>query len=184
MILMSLHVTRDIFWNKSNQFKCFMIPKWKSLPSEISNEEKLNACIVGLELPDIANENFEEYYAGKYNLAMGRNSVYQLTITFRDPWSIGGAEAGGNILYSYFSNYLVTSRKKYMDECSWDLSVFTTYPGNQQWRDVLIANDAMLIGVSNMSYNQSNDEISEFSVTFKFSLIGEEGNLRKVSSSK
>jgi hypothetical protein len=177
----AINLTKGFFWNKANQFWLELEPTWKPLPSGF-NTEKMNTCLVSLELPDIANENFEEYYAGQFNLALGRNSTYQLTATFRDPWALG--ESGdGSLLYMYFKDYLVTSRKKYLVECGWTLNVKTMWPGAKSKKKILTAEDCLLVGVSNISFNQSNDEIVEFSVTFKFSLTQEEGSLRKVSSS-
>ena len=171
MTVSPLEVTKSLFWNKANQFY-FTVVAGSGGPALPVSDDVLMAAVTSIEIPDVTNENFEEYIAGMFYKAYGRNSIYQLTVTFKDIWP--------NTLYSYFNNYLVMSRKKYTDDVKWSLTMNTTWPGGPL-NTILKIDDALLIGVSNLSFDQSNDQILEFSCTWKFSLFNQEGILRESS---
>jgi hypothetical protein len=161
-----LYTTKNLFFNKANQFFVTISPVKGALPVD---DYKINAALVNVEVPDVANENFEEYIAGKFYTAYGRNSIYQINMTFKDIYP--------SVLYQYFNDYLVINRKQYTDECKWEIKVDTTYPGGER-TEILDVKDGLLIGVSGLTFDHSVDQILEFSCTWKFTLFNEEGALR------
>lgn len=161
-----LEITKSLFWNKANQFYIDVQPLKGSVPVSM---DEFNASLISIDVPDVANENYEDYIAGKFYVAYGRNSIYQITATFKDVWP--------NKMYTFFNEYLVKNRKQYTDDCKWTIRVDTTYPGGSR-NEVLNVDDALLVGVSNLSFDHSNDQILEFSVTWKFTLFNDEGALR------
>jgi len=158
---------KALTWNKSNQFFFKIEPVLKK-PKLPLNDMEMMAALISVEIPDVTNENFEEYYSGKYYYAMGRNSIYQLTATYRDPYP--------SVLYNYFNTYLIMTRKKYPDDIKWKLKLQSTLPGKEK-KDILEVHDAMLVGLSNLTFDQSLDQILEFSVSWKFTLFNNEGLL-------
>ena len=158
-----LEISKGIVWSKANQFKITLTPKLGDIP--VSNDV-LMASITEITSPDVANENFEEYYAGRYYQALGRNSVYQMSVTFKEIYNTQ--------LYQYFYNYLISTRKKYTDDCSWSIGLFQLQP-NRGKKTIFNVDKALLIGISNITYNHSNDQVLEFSCTWKFPLFPNEG---------
>jgi hypothetical protein len=162
MAMHPLQATKSILWYKANTFFFNAKP---TKGSDLCDPDLFVASVSNVEVPDIANENFEEYYAGMWYTAPGRNSIYQLTATFKNPEGID--------LYDKFSQYLVMTRKDYFDDIKWTLQVDSENPGRSR-HSILWVDNALLVGVSNITFDHSVDQILEFSVTWKFALFNEE----------
>jgi hypothetical protein len=166
------HPITQIFqktWAKANKFNVDVrFLGTSSIHSEYFwhdaiDDEDINKYVISVALPDVANENIEEWVGNGYRYAPGRESVHQLTITLRDEQ--------GNGLYRTFMDILQRSRDRYFKEILWHIKV--AVPGEKQ-QHILTNNtvifdedNAILVSVSGLTYGQETDQLTEFSVTFK-----------------
>ena len=143
-------------WSKANHFSVELYPTLAELRMEMPD---FNAAILNVAIPDVSDETVAEWLGSDWKYSPGRLSPPELSITFKDTYN--------NSLYNYFKAHLVEQRKGYFADILFGIKVYSIDLGSMGSQELKISGEGLLTGVSGITFDQSTDQILEFSCTWK-----------------
>lgn len=124
--------------------------------------------VIDVQIPDLANETIEEWVVNEFRVAMGRNSIEQVQVKFRDE--------RGFPIYNALKNFIRKSTEFFPESIYWDIKVkqamdtsIQTYAGKGQ--EVFSTSTAVLTSLSGLTFIQADGEVAEFSATWKIGTV-------------
>ncbi len=151
-------------WNITDDFSCLFFNRKYNL-TEIANkaglsnaQELLDICIINIDMPQLSGDIEAVLVAGEYRLNAKKFQPFTITLTFRD---ILGLK-----LRDYFMNIWTSTQTEYYDDIKSSIEIATA--NSDQGKNLLFKSDDCLIAsVSQVQLDNSNTQISEFSVEFQ-----------------
>lgn len=131
--------------------------KW----NDDTDGKNINLYIVSADTPDFTNNPIEVYTGGNFRIHNGKDQLYRFTVTFRDFNNMN--------LYRKFINMYRLQKNLYFDDIATKV-IITKGDDYGMGSDIklMTLDDTMIEGVSNLSYNTTNEaQVAEFTVRFK-----------------
>lgn len=155
----------NIKWSYSNTFYIQIIfgkemkkaIKWND---DVSGRD-INLNIVNINTPDFSNSPIEVFVGGQYRIHNGKDELYRFSITFRDQDQMQ--------LYRTFLLAYRIQKNWYFDDFKMQVIINKEADYyNEYEKELMILNDCMIEGVSNIDINNNNEpQVAEFTVKFK-----------------
>jgi len=123
-----------------------------SLDTGVSPQDIWDMCVINIDTPQISADVSSSILGGTYKLYTRRFNLYTLSTTFRDVAGMG--------LKSYFTQILFKQQSMYFDEIKSSINV------SINGQIVYASNDVLITDVSQSQFDNNNNQIAEFTVTF------------------
>ena len=130
--------------------------------------DDITPYVIDIQIPDLANETIEEWVVNEYRVAMGRNSIEQVQVKFRD--------VEGFPLYNTLKGFIRRSTEFFPADCYWQIAARQATTNIHTYADaktgsVFYTHKAILTSLSGLTFSQGTDEIAEFSATWKVGTV-------------
>ena len=124
----------------------------ESLPG-MSSQEILDVCVMNIDLPQFSGDIDAVLHAGEYRLNAKKFQPFTISVTFRDVLGLK--------LRDYFIKIWADTQREYFDSIKSKLEVYT------QGKLIFESDMCLIASVSQVQFDNSNAQISEFTVEFQ-----------------
>ena len=145
-------------WASPNKFSVTIL-ETGSVKLGLDNDT-INSALKNVTLPQYSDESIETYNDTRWTIARGRESIFQVMMTFRDMDDLK--------LYSAFLDFLQRAKNEYPEDQFVDITL--RYEGNWSGDGVkeLKYRDCIITNITDLPFDHSNTNSTlDFSVGFK-----------------
>ncbi len=121
-----------------------------------------NMSVISFSMPEFSAGEGESILGGIRKLSSRINNALRFTISFRD---IGHAD-----LSKYFQTKFALQQKLYFDQISTKINIYHLNSSEEK-RVLLFSTEAIITNISGMTFNNSESNIQEFTVSFTASVF-------------
>ena len=122
-------------------------------------EDIFQMSVTTVNVPDMRSGEITSVLGGEYRIQNKMFELFRFSVTFKD--------FNNHVLYRYFQMLWAASQYEYLDNVK--IGVFIT---SGDFDDVIFSSPECLIeNVSQLTYDQGNTQIAEFSVEFKTATV-------------
>ncbi len=143
-------------WNLTDDFDFTFsngVYRLENLNTSLQPQEILDMCLINIDLPQLSSDVEEVLQGGEYRLNAKKFTAFTLSVTFRDVLGLK--------LRDYFIKIWQAQQTEYFDDIKSSIQIET------QNNLIFKSDDVLIVSVSQVQMNNSDTQITEFSVEFK-----------------